>query len=156
MHQRWRTILLPTIRQTNDELESPQYHHSRNNFQYSFQLHQFHLNFCGTQCFDTVGWACKNWVTRCWCGICLHNHASTPPLSFLQAGCPSCRLTNSAKALKAIQLMPLHPKAHHLLPRLNPDRFYISIPAYPGCPEKEVDKRGVVVVLGERKKHFPL
>jgi len=30
-----------------------------------------------------------------------HNHASTPPLSFLQAGCPSCRPTNSVKALKA-------------------------------------------------------
>ena len=28
------------------------------------------------------------------------NHTSTPPLSFLQAGCPSCRPTNSAKALK--------------------------------------------------------
>ena len=29
------------------------------------------------------------------------NHASTPPLSFLQAGCPSCRPTNSVEALKA-------------------------------------------------------
>ena len=29
------------------------------------------------------------------------NHASTPPLSFLQAGCPSCRPTNSINALKA-------------------------------------------------------
>jgi len=29
------------------------------------------------------------------------NHASTPPLSCLQAGCPSCRPTNSVKALKA-------------------------------------------------------
>jgi len=29
------------------------------------------------------------------------NHANTPPLSFLQAGCPSCRPTNSIKALKA-------------------------------------------------------
>ena len=29
-----------------------------------------------------------------------HNHASIPPLSFLQAGCPSCRPTNSIKALK--------------------------------------------------------
>ena len=29
------------------------------------------------------------------------NHASTPPPSFLQAGCPSCRPTNSIKALKA-------------------------------------------------------
>jgi len=28
------------------------------------------------------------------------NHASTPPLSFLQAGCPFCRPTNSVKALK--------------------------------------------------------
>jgi len=30
------------------------------------------------------------------------NYASTPLLSFLQAGCPSCRPTNSVKALKAI------------------------------------------------------
>jgi len=29
------------------------------------------------------------------------NHTSTPPLSFLQAGCPSCCLTNSVEALKA-------------------------------------------------------
>jgi len=29
------------------------------------------------------------------------NHASTPSLSFLQAGCPSCRPTNSINALKA-------------------------------------------------------
>jgi len=30
------------------------------------------------------------------------NHASTPPLSFLQGGCPSYRPTNSVKALKAV------------------------------------------------------
>ena len=29
------------------------------------------------------------------------NHASTSPLSFLQAGCPSCCPTNSVKSLKA-------------------------------------------------------
>jgi len=29
------------------------------------------------------------------------NHASTPPLTFLQARCPSCHPTNSTKALKA-------------------------------------------------------
>ena len=28
------------------------------------------------------------------------NHTSTPPLCFLQAGCPSCRPTSSVKALK--------------------------------------------------------
>jgi len=33
----------------------------------------------------------------------IDNDASTPPLSFLQAGCPSCRPTNSVKALKAVQ-----------------------------------------------------
>jgi len=31
------------------------------------------------------------------------NHASTPSLGVLQAGCPSCRPTNSVKALKAIK-----------------------------------------------------
>jgi len=31
------------------------------------------------------------------------NNASTPPLSFLQAGCPSCRPTNSVKAMKALE-----------------------------------------------------
>ena len=35
------------------------------------------------------------------------NHASTPPLSFLQAGCPSCCLTNSVKALKAYFILQL-------------------------------------------------
>jgi len=30
------------------------------------------------------------------------NHASTLPLSFLQAGCPSCRPTSSVKALKKV------------------------------------------------------
>ena len=33
-----------------------------------------------------------------------HNHASIPSLSFLQAGCPSCRPTNSVNALKAVAL----------------------------------------------------
>jgi len=38
------------------------------------------------------------------------NHANTSPLNFLQAGCPSCRPTNSVKALKA----QLHlPECHH-------------------------------------------
>ena len=32
------------------------------------------------------------------------NHTSTPLLSFLQAGCPSCRPTNSVKALKVVTM----------------------------------------------------
>jgi len=31
----------------------------------------------------------------------IDNHAGTPPLCLLQAGCPSCRPTNSVKAMKA-------------------------------------------------------
>jgi len=31
-----------------------------------------------------------------------YNHACTPPLSFLQAGCPSCRPAYSVKALKGV------------------------------------------------------
>ena len=42
------------------------------------------------------------------------NHASTTPLCFLQAGCPSCCPTNSVKALKAFQLSKLHTIQNHL------------------------------------------
>ena len=38
------------------------------------------------------------------------NHASTSPFSFLQAGCPSCRPTNSVKALKTIHTKIKHHK----------------------------------------------
>ena len=38
------------------------------------------------------------------------NHASTPPLGFLQAGCPSCHPTNSVKALKEIGATESHHK----------------------------------------------
>jgi len=41
------------------------------------------------------------------------NHASTTQLSFLQAGCPSCRPTNTVEALEAqylqLQLLQLRP-----------------------------------------------
>ena len=47
----------------------------------------------------------RQWVASAGPHASLHlnpdNHASTPPLRFLQAGCPSCRPTNSIKALKA-------------------------------------------------------
>jgi len=46
------------------------------------------------------------------------NHASTPPLSFSQVGCPSCRPTNSVKALKTVYCTFLYfiaviPKPHN-------------------------------------------
>jgi len=37
-------------------------------------------------------------------------HASTPSLTFLQAGCPSCHPTNSVKALKEMDLYYLGKK----------------------------------------------
>ena len=51
---------------------------------------------------DTVSGSGISWAI--WkSAICSrHNHASTPPLSFVQARCPSCHLTNSIKALKAL------------------------------------------------------
>jgi len=36
------------------------------------------------------------------------NHASNPPLGLLQTGCPSCRPTNSVKALKAVEDVCMH------------------------------------------------
>ena len=42
------------------------------------------------------------------------NHASTPPLSFLQAGCPSCRPTNSVTALKAKYCWPPQPENNRM------------------------------------------
>jgi len=40
------------------------------------------------------------WDGKLWTSLHTDNHANTPPLGF---GCPSCRLTNSVKALKALQ-----------------------------------------------------
>jgi len=40
------------------------------------------------------------------------NHASTPPLSFLQTGCPSCHPTNSIKALTYL-LVNIHIQFTH-------------------------------------------
>ena len=57
-------------------------------------------------------------------------------------------LERGADYLHMIQLMPLHSKPRHLLPRLNPDFFYLSciclpffVSAYPGCPGKEAVKQ---------------
>ena len=51
------------------------------------------------------------------------NHASTPQLSFIQTGCPSCRPTNSVKTLKAKALNEYTP--------VNGSWFWISL--HCGC-----------------------
>ena len=48
------------------------------------------------------------------------NHASTPPLSFLQAGCSSRRPTNSIKALKALLGLYTWVRIHRNCPKLYP------------------------------------
>jgi len=52
------------------------------------------------------------------------NHASAPPLSFLQAGCPSCHPTNSVKALKAVYCVTINKKNFHLT--LNGFVYYLN------------------------------
>jgi len=66
----------------------------------------------------------------------LHLAPDTPLLSFLQAGRPSCRPTNSIKALKAFETSNSDricstnykstARKSDLLPQLNPDWFYLS------------------------------
>ena len=57
-----------------------------------------------------IYWSKRQWVAVASAGLyaSLHlisdNHANIPPLSFLQAGCPSCRPTNSVKALNVLYL----------------------------------------------------
>ena len=48
-----------------------------------------------------IYWSKRQWVAVASASLHLipDNHANIPPLSFLQAGCPSCRPTNSVKAL---------------------------------------------------------
>jgi len=56
-----------------------------------------------------IYWSKRQWVAVASAGLyaSLHlipdNHTNIPPLSFLQAGCSSCRPTNSVKALKAMK-----------------------------------------------------
>jgi len=49
--------------------------------------------------------------------VCTSLLATTPPFSFLQAGCPSCRPTNSVKALKAIMIRKVNESKY--LDRIN-------------------------------------
>ena len=52
---------------------------------------------------ETVSGSGISWAICNCTSLQTENHTSTPPLSFLQAGCPSCRPTNSVKALKALK-----------------------------------------------------
>ena len=85
---------------------------------YYYTLHLFNGHFSGTTRvsqyqkgktnLDVIGARDSEWQwhqlghMQICTSIQTDNHANTPPLSFLQAGCPSCRPTNSVKALKAL------------------------------------------------------
>jgi len=64
------------------------------------------------------------------------NQTSTPPFYFLQAGCPSCRPTNSVKALKSLVFTRGCPYNntyfHQIHSSLVPDEYGISISSA-GC-----------------------
>jgi len=65
------------------------------------------------------------------------NHASTSPLSFLQAGCPSCRPINSVKALKAENPFYIIDNYYFILHGLllNPDMLLTSCCSSSTCHE---------------------
>jgi len=46
----------------------------------------------------------------------IDNHSSTPPLSFLQAGCPSCRSTNTTNSVKALKALKAICSEIHCVP----------------------------------------
>ena len=60
------------------------------------------------------------------------NHASTSPLSFLQAGCPSCRPANSVKALKAKQC-----KQYQYLHNINTQHKFLSTVQIRHCTKQQ-------------------
>jgi len=56
-----------------------------------------------------------------------HDQASTLPLSFLQAGCPSCCPTDSVKALKANQQQPVEEWKRIQLKHSKNNRYCLSL-----------------------------
>jgi len=66
------------------------------------QYQKFKINLDFTEARDTEWQAVASAGPYASLHLAPDNHASTPPLSFLQAGCPSRRPTNSIKALKAV------------------------------------------------------
>jgi len=96
-------------------------HHSKKVTTWASQYHYGKTNLDFTEARD-IEW---QWHQLGRMQVCTSlqtdNYASTPPLSFLQARCPSCRPTNSIKALKAMIYSTkiksqikgaLHPRAH--------------------------------------------
>jgi len=66
------------------------------------------------------------------------NHASTPPLCFLQARCPSCRPTNSIKALKAVPTYALN--CMNMCPNLNLLDFFDHLSNNTSCYGGKISK----------------
>ena len=56
-------------------------------------------------------------------------------------------LEQGADCLHMVQLMPLHPKPHHLLPHLNPDWFYLSGTGLPRLSWKRGRETGTCVCV---------
>jgi len=75
------------------------------------------------------------------------NHASTQPLSLLQYGCPSCRPTNSVKALKKYTAMSSNTKNKT---KMNREIFCKSGSWLRGWRQRELEWRcgGIVLIYG--------
>jgi len=70
------------------------------------------------------------------------NHTNTPSLGFLQAGCPSCRPTNSVKALKAVIGKNIHgpgPAPSLLPPSSSSSSIFLPFPSsFPSAPSSRL------------------
>jgi len=71
------------------------------------------------------------------------NHARIPPLSFLQAGCPSCHPTNSIKSLKAIGVSFCLPYYNFQYMVYSP---YVVMYFYPTHYEQQILNMNLLVV----------
>ena len=78
------------------------------------------------------------------------NHASTLPLSFLQAGCPSCHPINSVKALKAAQKRE-PTKDYQWIKMFHTQNFVIKIKFF--CKKKYRNRGNYIVYTNIQKQH---
>ena len=98
-------------------------------------------------------WSKRQWVAVASAGpyasltlLQTDNHASTPPLSFLQARCPSCCPTNSVKALKA--------SVTHLTPVYILNWLVIQTNSQSNCPHTNLSVKVLVSHQRSRKEQW--
>jgi len=126
------TIILQTRAHLSDKLFTHTHTHPFNDHLSGttrvsrYQKGKTNLDFTGARDSEWHWLGCMQVCTS----LQTHNHASTPPLSFLQAGCPSCCPTNSVKALKA-KIIHLKLILHYIyIQYINDDKIPSKVSLY--------------------------